>query len=72
MIAPYSGCAETRLLIKKLCVHCTVLDDVVNDLDQARNAARMLWMMFSYREKEERDKGQTEWLKANCLWLQEE
>lgn len=39
---------------------------------EARNVARMVWMMFSYREKEERDKQLCEWIKQKHPWIMDE
>lgn len=40
--------------------------------DDARNAARALWMMWSFAEKEDRDKGLAHALRADCPWLKDE
>lgn len=53
------------------CPSCPIVR-VKRERDEARSVARALWMCWSYREKEERDKGLMEWIKENHAWIMEE
>lgn len=48
------------------------LTEEIANAAEARNVARMIWMMFSYKEKEERDKKLCEWIKEHCPWIMDE
>ena len=64
--------AEVSRLQRQVFFHAGNCDVLEREREAARRAARALWLMWSYREKEARDKELTEWLKANCPWLEEE
>lgn len=53
-----------------------VLVDLVAQLqrerDDARSAARHLWMNWSYAEKVQSNKGLTEHLRDTCPWLKDD
>lgn len=46
-----------------------LLEKTAEERDDARSAARALWMMWSFEEKENRDKGLAHHLRDTCPWL---
>lgn len=48
------------------------VEERTKERDQARGAARAMWMDRSYAEKEAYNKSQTEWLRDTCPWLKDD